>query len=264
MNNKLAALCVVTICAFAAPALHAQQPAAGNASPQAPAAPAKPKPRAWHGSLNAGLGLADGVQAQKGYQLSLGIKRPFSDGGSFVAQAQRQYQKVTFPSEALTADRTNFAVGVDQDFSPHFIGMARSMFLRDELMYVDSRYEQLIGAGVNLFDAKKRFSFQFVPGVSIYKQDLKYSDDDSWQTGGGFYEKFTGKLNDKWSVENSFRYRRNFSDPDQSIESIASLQGMITKTLGMQMEYQYNYESIVPPKFPHYLQVLSAGLRFQF
>jgi hypothetical protein len=32
----------------------------------------------------------------------------------------------------------------------------------------------------------------------------------------------------------------------------------------MQMEYQYNYESIVPPKFPHYLQVLSAGLRFQF
>lgn len=265
MNNKFPALCVAIICTVAFSTAHAQQPASpANASPQQPAAAAAPKRSPWHGSLNLGIGLADGVQAQRGYQVSASVKRPFSDGGDFVAQAIRQYQKVTFPSESLIADRTSFAVGVDQHFTKHTVAMVRSMYLRDQLMYVDSRYEQLLGYGVHLYDAKKRFELQLVPGVSIYKQDLRYSDDDSWQSGGGIYEKFAAKINEKWSVENSFRYRRNFEDPDNSIESLASLQGMITKTLGLQMEYQYNYESIVPPNFPHYLQILSAGLRFQF
>ena len=262
MNNKLVALCVVTICTVALPTLHAQQPAA-PAPANASAAPAPPK-RPWHGSINVGIGLADGVQSQKGYQLSASTKKAITDSGDFVAQAQRQYQKITFPSESLIADRTSFAVGLDKHFTKHTELLARSMYLQDQLMYVNSRFEQLVGYGWDIFDANKRFELHLVPGMSVYKQDLKYSVDKEWQTGFGLYEKFTGKINAGWGVENSFRWRRNIDDPDNSIESVASLNGMITKTMGIQMEYQYNYESIVPPNFPHYLQVLSAGFRFQF
>ncbi|MEI8154269.1 MAG: DUF481 domain-containing protein [Hyphomicrobiales bacterium] len=122
----------------------------------------------------------------------------------------------------------------------------------------------MFGYGLHLYDANKRFELQFVPGVSFFKQDLAYSDQKDWESGFGFFEKFTGKINAGWSVENAFRFRRNFKRADRSIEAVASLNGMITRSMGMQLEYQYNHESIVPPDFPNYLQVLSAGLRFQF
>jgi putative salt-induced outer membrane protein YdiY len=228
---------------------------------QAPAAPAHP---AWHGSASASVALAGGAQAQRGYQLEGDVQRPFSDGGSFVANASRQYQNVTFPSPALLADRSSISVGADENTTKYTVAMARSMYLRDRLLYVDSRYEELFGFGLHLYDASKRFEIQLVPGVSFFKQNLSYSDDRGWQSGGGFYEKFTGKINAAWTVGNSFRFRRNFTVADRSVESIASVTGAITRPLAIQLEYQYNYESIVPPGFPNYLQILSAGLRFRF
>ena len=237
------------------------QPAPPQPQAAAPAAPARPP---WHGSLNAGIGLAGGVQSQRGYQLSASVLRPFSDGGSFLANASRQYQHVTFPSESLLADRFAVSVGADENLTKYSVAMARSLYLKDQLLYVDSRYEELFGYGLHLYDEKKRFDVQLVPGVSFFKEDLAYSKIREWKASGGFFEKFTGKINAAWSVENSFRVRRNFKDADRSIESSAAVTGMITRTLGMQLEYQYNYESIVPPRFPNYLQVLSAGLRFQF
>jgi len=238
----------------------AQEPAA-QAPPAAPAAPPRPT---WHGSLNVGIGLAGGVQAQKGYQISAGLQRPFSDGGSFLANASRQYQRVTFPSESLLADRLSLGVGADANVTKYTVAMVRSLYLKDELMYVNSRYEELFGYGLHLYDAEKRFVLQLVPGVSAFKEDLVYSEEKDWEGGFGFFEKFTGKINAAWSVENTFKFRRNFKRADRSIESAAALNGMITRTLGVQMEYQYNYESIVPPDFPNYLQMFSAGLRFQF
>jgi putative salt-induced outer membrane protein YdiY len=238
-------------------------PAFAQAAPAAAGQTAPVHP-AWHGSASAGVALAGGVQAQRGYQLAGDVRRPFSDGGSFVANAARDYQKVTFPSPALLADRTTLSGGADLNTSKKTVAMARSMYMRDKLLYVDSRYEELVGFGLHLSDASKRFDLQVVPGVSIFKQDLSYSDDRDWQGGGGVYEKFTGKINAAWSVGNSFRFRRNWTKVDRSVESVASLTGAIIKPLGLQLEYQYNYESIVPPGFPNYLQVVSAGLRFQF
>jgi len=238
----------------------AQQPAA----PAKPAEPEKPKRPAWHGSFSAGLAFAGGVQQQKGYQLNAGVKRPFSDGGSFVANASRQYQKVKFPSESLLNDRTSFAFGVDENFTKYTTAMVRSLYLHDQLLYVDSRYEELFGYGLHLYDKDKRYELHLIPGIEVFKENLVYSADKDWRTGGGFFEKLTAKINKAWSAENAFRYRHNFGNSNQSIESTASLQGAITKTLGLQVEYQYNYESIVPPHFPNYLQILSLGLRFQF
>jgi len=251
--------------------LYAQTPSAPTAASlaqdpaaQAPAAPAAPPRPTWHGSLNLGIGLASGVQSQRGYQINAGLQRPFSDGGGFVATASRQYQRVTFPSKSLLADRLNVAVGADQNLTKYTVAMVRSLYLKDGLFKVNSRYEELFGYGLHLYDANKRFDFRFVPGVSVFKQDLVYSDEKDWAAGLGFFEKFTGKINADWTVENSFRFRNNFKRVKRSIESVTNLNGMITRRMGMQLEYQYNYESIVPPDYPNYLKTFSVGLRFQF
>jgi hypothetical protein len=138
------------------------------------------------------------------------------------------------------------------------------MFLRDPLMYVTHRFEQLAGYGYQWADPKKKRVFQFVPGISVFKQDLTYSDNTDWEAGWGFYEKFEGEITPTFSVSNSFRVRKNFKNLHRSVEAIAAAQARIAKPLSLQLEYQWNHESVVPDGFPEFLSVLSVGLRFQF
>jgi hypothetical protein len=241
----------------------AQTPAAAPTAAEAQAA-AQKQALAWHGTFSGGLALANGAEAQRGFQVSGTVKKQFADHASFLANAAHQYQRVTFPSESVLADRSSASVGLDLDPTKHTIFMARSMFLRDQLMYVNHRFEQLAGYGFQWVDPKKKRMFQFVPGISIFKQDLTYSDDVNWEAGYGFYEKFEGEITPTWSFSNSFRVRKNFKNLHRSVEAIAALQGKISKPLSMQVEYQWNHESVVPDGFPEFLSVLSVGLRFQF
>jgi putative salt-induced outer membrane protein YdiY len=192
------------------------------------------------------------------------VTRPFSDGGSFVANASYDYQKVTFPSEAPLSDRTSIAAGADQNLTAKTVVIVRSMYLRDQQLLINSRFEQLAGYGLHLNNSDRSIDFELVPGVSVYNQDLGYPADEGWEQGFGFFQKFAAKVNTAWSIGNSFRFRRNFGEPHKSIESAANLTGMITRTVGVQFNYQYNYESQVPPSFPNYLSILSAGLHFEF
>ena len=230
-----------------------------------PPAAQEPAHRAWHGSLGVSIAIANGIQEQKNLSLDGDVVRPFSDGGRFVAQASRQYQKVIFPSEAALADRTNVAIGADQDLTKNTVIIVRSLYLQDANLQVNSRYEELFGYGLHLYDkTRKRIDFEFVPGMSVYNENLAYANDEGWRASFGFYEQFSGKFNKVWSINNAFRVRKDFTTSNRSIESSASVEGQITKAVGMQIGYQYNYESIVPSGFPNYLSLLSAGLKFQF
>jgi putative salt-induced outer membrane protein YdiY len=237
--------------------------AAGQPPAQSPAT--IPAHRPWHGSLNIGLSAASGAQEQRSFQLGGSLVHPLSDGGRFVASASRQYQKVTFPSASLLADRTSLIVGADADLTTHTIAMVRSMYLKDVQFLVDSRFEELAGYGLRFQDKdKKAIDLQVLPGLSFYKEDLAFADPSGWKSAYGFFEKFSAKLTNAWSIENSFRYRHDIADVKRSIESVATLDGAITKTLGVELEYQYNYESVVPPDFPNYLSLFVAGIKFKF
>jgi hypothetical protein len=239
-----------------------QEPAAGGAAPQgATATPARPP---FSGSLDFSAAFASGIQGQRSFQVAGALDRPFSDGGSFVANASYDYQKVTAPTPTPLSDRTSVAAGVDQNLSAHTVVIVRSMYLRDKQLLINSRFEQLAGYGLHLSDRDKGFDLQLVPGLSVYDQDLGYPADEGWQQGFGFFEKLSVRLNGAWSIGNSFRFRRNFGEPHKSIESAANLTGMITPAVGVQLNYQYNFESQVPPDFPNYLSVLSAGLHLEF
>jgi len=214
--------------------------------------------------LDFGAAFAAGIQGQRSFQVAGALNRPFSDGGSFVANASYDFQKVTFPSEAPLSDRTSIAAGPDQNLTANTVVIVRSMYLRDKQLLINSRFEQLAGYGLHLSDRDKGFDLQLVPGLSVYNQDLGYPADEGWQQGFGFFEKLSVRINGAWSIGNSFRFRRNFGEPHKSIESAANLTGMITPAVGVQLNYQYNYESQVPPTFPNYLSILSAGLHFEF
>ena len=235
-------------------------PAAAAVSPAPPGPPGRP----WHGSLSAGLGLASGAQAQRGYQFDAAATRQFSAIGHFTGNVSHEYEKITYPSESLSADRSAASVGADFVTTKHTVLMARSLFLRDQLLEVDARFEQLIGYGGHFFGPKRHYELYLVPGLSVFKQDLTYSDLLGWQAGLGFYERFVVKIAPTWSVDQSLRFRNNVTDADRSIEALARIQLMLTKTLSVQLSHQFNHESIVPDGSPNYLQTLSAGLRFQF
>ena len=244
--------------------VRAQDLPADKAPAPAPAAQ-DPEHPAWHGNASVGFAFAAGVQEQKSFQFDAGITRPFSDGGSFYATADKSYQHVTFPSEGVLADRTNLAVGATQNITKYSTVMAQSEYLKDAQLSINSRYEELFGYGVHYYDKdKKKYDFVFAPGVSFYHEDLAFANQEGWKGGYGFLEKFKGSFDKTWSVSNSFRLRKNFSDTNRSVESVASLEGMFNKAVGLQFSYQYNYESIVPPGFPNYLSIVTAGLKFQF
>jgi hypothetical protein len=253
----------VVVLGLAGSRVYAQDTPAAQAAPAQPAAQ-QPKPPSFHGSVSVSFGAASGVQAQRSHEFQATLVRPFSDGGRFVANGARQYQKVTFPSQGVLADRTNILVGVDHDVTKYTVAMVRSMYLKDSQLLINSRYEQLAGYGLHLYNKGKTIDFDLVPGVSLYKEDLAFAENEGWKRGYGFFQKFSAKIHKVWTVQNSFRFRRDFSDAHRSIESVASLTGMVTKTVGMQFQHQYNYESIVPPGFPNYLSMVMAGLKFEF
>jgi hypothetical protein len=241
------------------PAAVAPAPATAEAQAGQPAGA-----RRWHGTFNAGLGLAGGAQAQRGYQISASLSRAFSDKGRFVANFSHDYQRVTFPEKAVLSDRLSAGIGVDHSITRNTVAMVRSLYLSDEQLHVNARFEELAGYGLHVFNADKRYELYLIPGVSVFKQDLSYSDILDWEVGFGFYQKLVAKFNDAWSLEETFRFRDNVTDDDRSIESGVQLHGAFTRSLGVQFEYQFNLETIVPPGYPSYLQVLSVGLRFQF
>lgn len=241
--------------------VEAQDASGDKSQPPAAQEPADP---AWHGSLDFRIAIANGVQEQKSISLGGEVVRPFSNGGRFAASASKEYDSVTFPSASLLADSTKVAIGVDQDVKNTVI-LVRSMYFQDTTLQVNSRYEELFGYGLHLYDkTKKRIEFELVPGLSVYDEHLVYASDAGWHAGYGFYEKFSAKFNNVWSFNNSFRIRKNFRNSDRSVESSTSVEGMITKSLGIQIGSAYMHESIVPDGFPNYLSVLSAGVKFQF
>lgn len=261
MTRHLSRLAACAVCGVLWTAsAHAQQAAA--AAPAAPAA--APAPQPWHGAFNAGGGLAAGVQEQRTLSIDAQIGRAFREGGRVALDVGEDYSRIDFPTANTLANRTSVGLGVEQELSARVVLAAKSMYLRDELLYVESRFEQLAGVGGRWHNAKKTIEFEVIPGVTVYKQDLKYSDDLSWRAGVGVYESLKGRLNDQWSIENAFRIRRDLKIDNTSVESSAAATASITKALGLQLGVQYNYESTVPPDFPNYLFSLTAGFRVQF
>jgi hypothetical protein len=250
------------------PAADDQQPAAGQpAVPPPPAAePAAPDKRAIHGALTAGLQFLNGVTQAWGTSLSGNVSKPYSDTGKLVARASYNYASVTISDSPkitkVQTDRTQVEAGADQTFSTHGVFMVRSMYLRDPVQEIFSRYEELVGVGYRYSD--DRVTLALVPGVSLLNENTYLVTDVGWQAGVGFHQGLTLKLNKFWSCEDSVMYRHDLGDTDNSTEVTAALTGQVVKGLGLQVKYEYVRETLVPPGVPPFQQTFQIGLQVKF
>ena len=274
--NRLAASTLLTaaLLATSAHTLQAQTPALPVSKDGALPPPAKdivnttdPADRPVHGSLTAGVQFTSGVTESRGGAFDGTISRAYSERGKLVARGTYNYARVTLGSPGIDTVQTNrgqFAVGVDQALATHLVFQARSLYLRDTVQQIFSRYEELAGLGYLYTDAAKRVDFSFVPAISALKQRTFLATDEGWQAAAGLREQLGVKFNTQWSVDQGFSYRHNLSDHADSLEHRAALTGLIAKGLGLQVQHLYVRESLVPPGVPPYQQVFQVGLQVKF
>ncbi|MEI8154270.1 MAG: helix-turn-helix domain-containing protein [Hyphomicrobiales bacterium] len=67
------------------------------------------------------------------------FQRVFS---AWVGVSPKRYQQYLTLDHArsLLADRFNVSVGADENFTKYTVAMVRSLYLKDDLLYVNSRY----------------------------------------------------------------------------------------------------------------------------
>ncbi len=106
--------------------------------------------------------------------------------------------------------------------------------------------------------------FRFVPGVSALKEDTYVEGEETWQYGLGFYQRLTAKMDKTWTFTDSLTYRHDFRANDLSVEASASFTGALTKTVGLQVQYEYYRETFVPPGIAPYQQTMQVGLQVKF
>lgn len=279
MTRSFAASTMLAVALLAgdADAVRAQTPAspppATTAAPMpAPAADIVKTPEASrnpvHGSLTAGFQFLQGVTQAWGGSFDGNLSKAYSERGTFVTRGTYNYAKVTIADapkvDKVQANRGQISVGLDQTFGAHGVVQARSLYLRDPVQQIFSRYEELVGVGYRDADKAKRIDFAVVPGVSLLRQDTFLATDLGWQAAVGLHQQLGVNFNKSWSVAQGFNYRHNLRDEADSIEESASLTGLIAKGLGLQIQHLYTRESLVPPGVPPYQQTFQVGLQVKF
>jgi hypothetical protein len=243
------------------------------ASPETPAPPAQataeaPPKREWHGTATAGFQLLAGTIDARGTTSEGRLTRPFADDWTFVARGSYTYSTVTVSDspkiDKVQSNRLWTSAGADYTFGSSGIAIVRSLYLRDPLHEITYRAEELAGVGVHLKDSAKRVEFTFVPGISLLKEDTFLPGSEAILGGAGFYQALSLKIDRTWSIEDNFTFRHDFRRGDYSIESNATLAGMLTTVIGLQVEYEYIRESLVAPGTKPSQQTTTIGFRLKF
>lgn len=235
-------------------------------TPEAPSAPAAKNE--FHGQVSGGVQLQTGVTEAWGGTFDGKVTRILSDGWTFIARANYTYATVVVQDsprvEKVQNDRLSTGAGFDRTFGSKGIIMFRSLYLRDPLHQITYRTEQMGGVGIRVSDQAKRVEFAFVPGLSLIKEDTYLTGQEGVLGGAGFYQALTLKLDKTWSFDDSITYRHDFRENDYSTEAFLTLSAMLTKILGLQIEYQYIKESLVAPGTKPFQSILQVGLQLKF
>lgn len=245
--------------------------AAAAQTPQPPPeGPEKPAASAFHGTFSGGIQLQQGEIDAWGGTLDGNVTHAYSDRGQFVARTNVNYARVVVSRDPRVVktqnDRETAAAGVDHGFSKYGVFMERSLYLRDAVHDLTYRFEQLAGVGIQRSARAGRVKYALVPGISVLKEDSFLADalERGWQAGAGFYQQLSVQVDPRWGVQDTFSYRRTFKYAEHSIETAASLTGKINRVMGLQVEYQYVREDLVPPGVNPNQQILTLGLQVSF
>ena len=169
-----------------------------------------PQPPAWHGSLSLGLSSASGVQAQRSLQVQSSLVRPFSTAGALSPPPRTitsVYVSMIPRSPIAPASRSarTSTRREHRDHPDHDVICATACW---RSVTGSSRWPATYRCSTTR-QAGDRVS-GWCPDLSIYKE-ISYADAAGWKPAYGSIEIFRD-LRQVWSIQNSFRFRRDFTD----------------------------------------------------
>jgi hypothetical protein len=245
-----------------------QQPEAGQKpEPAQPPPPATtPPPHKFTGSATVGVSLESGRTDLIGAQVMFDGRRPYSATGSFDAsfaytRAEAGHPGGHGPRETV-ADRLTATFDVEQNYGKRLVMMLRAQALRDPIAQINYRFGEMAGLGVRLENA--RVQARLVPGVAFLTDDM-HMVDDGFRVHFGLYEDLNAKIGPVWTFSQFLGISRDVTQADDYIVNLdAKLTGAITKHLGIQLSYLFNYEKMLPPGVEPSYQKTIAGLQITF
>ena len=200
-----------------------------------------------------------------GVQLQLAAKRPYSTDGAVDVSFSYAYATTAPPGQShrvTVADRLTATFDVEQNYGKRLVMMLRAQALRDPVAQIHYRIGEGAGLGVRLGD--KRVQVRILPGVAFSNDDMNLVD-DGFKVRYGMYEDITATITPAWTFNHYVSWSRNFADADDNIVALdATLTGAVTRRIGIQLAYQFNYEKHLPPGVEPQYQKTTAGVQIKF
>jgi hypothetical protein len=245
------------------PAPPAESAAAAQPAPH-PAQP--PAPTGFTGSATLGLSLESGRTDLNGLQFKFAGSRPYSNHGALTVGSSFMHATARppgSPDRITVANRLDGSVGIEHNYGERWVLMVRSQALRDPIARIDHRFEQIAGFGVRF--GNKHVQARVVPGVALLFHDKNIEAENGYNTNVGIYQDVRIALAPGWMFMESLSASHDVRDDDDYFFAVdAQLTGAITRRIGLQLSFHYNYESLLPPGVEPWYQKTMAGLQFKF
>lgn len=259
---------LAAVCTLIAPDVRAQElppPGGQTAAPPSPQQQQVPVGE-FTGTAVIGMSLESGRTDLNGYQLTLQGKRPFSRTGTFTVAAgytRATTQPPGAPKDITVANRLTADFGIEKDYRKHLVLMVHWQALRDTIEFIDYQVEQISGLGGRW--SNKQAEFRFVPGVALISHDKNIDTENGFNINAGAYQDFKVAFAKMWQLTQYFGASHDIKDAnDYTIVFDTRLTGAITKRFGIQLQYHYDYESLLFTGTEPNYQKIVTGLQITF
>lgn len=243
-----------------------QEPPPASASSAVPPAQTPAATPRFSGNATLGVSLESGRTDLNGIQFALQGQKPYSDHGAFTMGSTYTFANTRPPGSAdriTVANRLEGNIGIEHNYGKHWVLMLRLQGLRDPISHVDYRVQQLTGFGVRF--GNRRVQARFIPGLAFIAHDKNVEAENGFNTNIGFYQDLMVQLAPGWTLSEFLTASHDIKDDDDYFfSSDVKLTGAINRRLGIQLSFQYSYESLLPPGVEAWYQKTMAGVQLKF
>lgn len=260
----VAAFAVLTF--LPAPARAQEETPPATAASAVPPAQTPAAPHGFSGSATVGVSLESGRTDLNGIQVAYHGLRPYSDNGAYTMAANYTFASTRPPGSddrITVSNHLDANAGIEHNYGKRWVLMLRLQGMRDPIAHVDYRVQQLTGFGIRF--GTKRAQARFIPGLAFIVHDKNVETENGFNTNIGFYHDLMVQLTPAWTFSEFVTASHDVKDDDDYFFTAdAKLTGAITRRLGLQVSFQYSYESLLPPGVEAWYQKTMVGLQIKF
>jgi putative salt-induced outer membrane protein len=216
-------------------------------------------PKDWSGQLRFGNAWQSGRSKKTGWDLH---------GDLTVDKAPNEYKYSAFyryeeTDDNVSTDRWGFGFRYRRDLAPNTFLQAQSTYDVDTLKAIDSQFIQSLGYGFRLID-REDLHVNLIPGVAY-----EYLSQRNASSQNNFLFVLSQDLD--WRINERFSFKQHFNayyNPDRTNEYRflfkSGIIGDITKTLKLDVSYEYEYDNGVEAGIKKFDSRLTSALIIAF